>query len=58
MATRQERYLKEYAERAGYDIVADFRETLAGIRKAKGKRPFERKRAMALAQARVRARPA
>ncbi len=49
---RQERDLKEYAERAGYEVVAVFRETLSGIRKAKGKRPVERGRAMALAQAR------
>jgi putative DNA-invertase from lambdoid prophage Rac len=49
---RQERDLKEYAERAGYQVVAVFRETLSGIRKAKGKRPVERGRAMALAQAR------
>ena len=38
---RQERDLKEYAERAGYEVVAVFRETLSGIRKAKGKRPLE-----------------
>ncbi len=49
---RQERDLKEYAERAGFEVVAVFRETLSGIRKAKGKQPVERKRAMALAQAR------
>ncbi len=49
---RQERDLRDYAERAGYEIVAVFRETLSGIRKAKGKRPVERGRAMALAQAR------
>ena len=49
---RQERDLRDYAERAGYEVVAVFRETLSGIRKAKGKRPEERKRAMALAQAR------
>ena len=49
---RQERDLKEYAERAGYEVVAVFRETLSGIRKAKGKQPVERKWAMALAQAR------
>lgn len=49
---RQERDLKEYSERAGYEVVAVFRETLSGIRKAKGKQPVERKRAMALAQAR------
>lgn len=33
-------------------MVAVFREMLSGIRKAKGKQPVERKRAMALAQAR------
>jgi DNA invertase Pin-like site-specific DNA recombinase len=49
---RQERDLKVYAERAGYEVVAVFRETLSGIRKAKGKQPVERKRTMALAQAR------
>ena len=49
---RQERDLSEYAERAGFEVVAVFRETLSGIRKAKGKQPVERKRAMALAQAR------
>jgi len=49
---RQERDLRAYAERTGYEVVAVFRETLSGIRRAKGKRPVERKRAMALAQAR------
>ena len=49
---RQERDLRAYAERAGYEVVAVFRETLPGIRKAKGKQPVERKRAMALAQLR------
>jgi DNA invertase Pin-like site-specific DNA recombinase len=49
---RQERDLKEYAKRAGYEVVAVFRETLSGIRKSKGKRPVERGRAMALAQTR------
>jgi putative DNA-invertase from lambdoid prophage Rac len=47
---RQERNLKGYAERAGYEVVAVFRETLSGIRKAKGKQPVERKRAMAQAR--------
>ena len=47
---RQERDLREYAERAGFEIVEVFRETLSGIRKAKGKQPIERKRVMALAQ--------
>ncbi|MBA4116208.1 MAG: recombinase family protein [Rubrobacter sp.] len=49
---RQERDLKEYAERAGYEAVEVFKETLSGIRKAKGKQPLERKRVMALAQRR------
>ena len=47
---RQERDLREYAERAGFKIVGVFRETLSGIRKAKGKLPIERKKVMALAQ--------
>lgn len=47
---RQERDLREYAERAGFEIVGVFRETLSGIRKAKGKQPIERKRVMALGQ--------
>jgi hypothetical protein len=45
---RQERDLRAYAERAGYEIVGVFRETLSGIRKAKGKQPVERQRAIAL----------
>jgi DNA invertase Pin-like site-specific DNA recombinase len=49
---RQERDLQAYADRAGYEVVAVFRETLSGNRKAKGKQPVGRKRAMALAQAR------
>jgi len=49
---RQERDLRAYAERADYEVVAVFRETLSGIRKAKGKQPIERKRAMVMAQAR------
>jgi DNA invertase Pin-like site-specific DNA recombinase len=49
---RQERDLREYAERAGYEVVAVYRETLSGIRKAKGRQPVQRKRAMALGQAR------
>ena len=49
---RQEQDLRAYAERAGYEVVAVFRETLSGIRRSKGKQPVERKRAMALAQAR------
>lgn len=47
---RQERDLIEYAERAGYEVVEVFKETLSGIRKAKGKQPIERKKVMALAQ--------
>jgi DNA invertase Pin-like site-specific DNA recombinase len=47
---RQERDLKEYAERAGFEIVGVFKETLSGIRKAKGKQPIERKKVMSLAQ--------
>lgn len=47
---RQERDLLEYAERAGFEVVEVFRETLSGIRKAKGKQPVERKRVMELAQ--------
>ncbi len=49
---RQERDLRAYAERSGYEVVAVFRETLSGIRKARGKQPAERKRAIAMAQAR------
>ena len=47
---RQERDLREYAERAGFEIVGVFRETLSGIRKAKGKQPIERRKVMTLAQ--------
>jgi len=49
---RQQRDLTEYAERAGYEVVAVFKETLSGIRKAKGKQPIERAKVMELAQAR------
>ena len=49
---RQKRDPRAYAEKAGYEVVEVFRETPSGIRKAKGKQPFERRRAMALAQAR------
>jgi putative DNA-invertase from lambdoid prophage Rac len=49
---RQERDLLEYAERAGYEVVKVFKETLSGIRKAKGNQPVERKKVMTLAQAR------
>lgn len=49
---RQERDLREYAERSDFEVVEVFKETLSGIRKAKGKQPVERKRAMELAQRR------
>lgn len=49
---RQERDLRKYAERAGFEIVGVFRETLSGIRQSKGKQPVERKRVMGLAQRR------
>ena len=49
---RQERDLLEHAERAGYEVVGVFKETLSGIRKARGKQPIERARVMALAQRR------
>ncbi|WP_047866604.1 recombinase family protein [Rubrobacter aplysinae] len=49
---RQERDLLEYAERADFEVVEVFKETLSGIRKAKGKQPIERSRVMELAQAR------
>jgi DNA invertase Pin-like site-specific DNA recombinase len=49
---RQERDLLGYAERAGYEVVGVFKETLSGIRKAKGKQPLERKGVMGLAQRR------
>jgi len=49
---RQERDLRAYSERAGYEVVAVFKETLSGIRKSKGKQPVQRKLTMALAQAR------
>ena len=49
---RQERDLLEHAERAGYEVVGVFKETLSGIRKARGKQPSERARVMALAQRR------
>ncbi len=47
---RQERDLLAHAERAGYGVVAVHKETLSGIRKARGKQPVERVRVMALAQ--------
>lgn len=49
---RQERNLLEYAERANFEVIEIFKETLSGIRKAKGKQPVERGRAMELAQRR------
>lgn len=49
---RQERDLMEHAELAGYKVVGVFKETLSGIRQAKGKQPLERKKVMALAQRR------
>lgn len=49
---RQERDLLEYAERADFEMVEVFKETLSGIRKAKGKQPVERRRVMELAQRR------
>lgn len=49
---RQERDLVEYAARAGYEVVAIHKETLSGIRKARGKQPLERAKVMLLAQRR------
>ena len=49
---RQERDLIDYAERADFEVVEVFKETLSGIRKAKGTQPIERKRVMDLAQRR------
>jgi putative DNA-invertase from lambdoid prophage Rac len=49
---RQERDLKEYADRAGYEVVGVLKETLSGIRKAKGKQPIERGKVVALARGR------
>ncbi len=49
---RQERDLTQHAERAGYEVVGVYKETLSGIRKSRGKQPAERARAMALAQRR------
>ena len=49
---RQERDLTAYAGRAGFEVVGVFKETLSGIRKAKGKQPLEREKVLALAQAR------
>lgn len=47
---RQERDPLEYAERTGFEVVEVFKETLSGIRKAKGKQPIERGKVMALVQ--------
>ena len=49
---RQERDLLAYAQRAGFEVVGVFKETLSGIRKARGKQPLEREKVLALAQAR------
>ena len=49
---RQERDLLDYAERSDFEVVEVFKETLSGIRQAKGKQPVERRRAMDLAQRR------
>ena len=49
---RQERDLIEYTERASYEVVEVFKETLSGIRRAKGRQPIERGKVMELAQAR------
>jgi len=49
---RQERDLLDYAEKADFEVAEIFRETLSGVRKAKGKQPVERKRVMELAQRR------
>ncbi len=49
---RQERDLTEHAARAGYEVVGVYKETLSGIRKARGKQPVERAQVMALAQRR------
>jgi putative DNA-invertase from lambdoid prophage Rac len=49
---RQERDLLEYADRADFEVVEVFKETLSGIRKSKGTQPVERRRVMELAQRR------
>jgi putative DNA-invertase from lambdoid prophage Rac len=46
------RFVTGYAKRAGFEVVEVFKETLSGIRKARGKQPVERGKVMALAQAR------
>ena len=40
----------EHAARVGYEVVAVYKETLSGIRKARGKQPVERSPVKALAQ--------
>lgn len=50
---RQERDLLSHTERAGYEVIGIYKETLSGIRKARGKQPVERARVMALAQRRA-----
>lgn len=49
---RQERDLLEHTEKAGYEVVGVYKETLSGIRKSRGKQPVERSRVMAMAQRR------
>lgn len=49
---RQVRDLVAHAARAGYEVAGVYKETLSGIRKARGKQPIERARVMALAQRR------
>lgn len=49
---RQERDLNEYADRADFEVVGVFKETLSGIRKSEGRQPIERKKVMELAQRR------
>jgi DNA invertase Pin-like site-specific DNA recombinase len=49
---RRERDLLAYAQRAGFEVMGVFKETLSGIRKARGKQPLEREKVLALAQAR------
>jgi len=49
---RQERDLLAHAERAEYEVVRVFKETLPGIRKSRGKQPVERRQVMDLAQRR------
>ena len=49
---RQERDLLKHAEKAGYEVVGVYEETLSGIRKERGKQPLERTRVITLAQRR------